>query len=245
MHAHQLFLLICLQCSFILNAQYIPLPLDTNHYWQQLSTYKTSAGQLTDCHYSLKVEKDSLVNGTLFKFITTKGGGCSPFYYSNYFQNALIRQDTAKKIVTMFVQGAEKILYNFHKNVGDTAILYNHEAGVYITHTVIAINSFIANDGLNHRRFEYNDLPVMIDGVGSEGGLLTPWNTFEKFHSTQCLWDNSTFSTIYNIKGTAVNCPLPLGLRNSGRFFYGISVFADTARGVIRVSSVNKTIYYY
>jgi hypothetical protein len=241
MHIRKLLLIIFLRFSFSMNSQYLPLPLDADHYWQQSSIVKTTAGTLANCYYFLKVNKDSLINGKVFKYITMFDWGCNP-YTPYVYPAALIRQDTALKIVTLMHQGTEKIIYNFNKNVGDTAMLYNAEANVTITHTLVSRNTFTANDGIQRRRFVYNNRDAMMEGIGSERGLLTPWNTFEKHHSIECLWNITSLSTIFNAQSGTVSCPLPLGLQNRSTPDAGISIYPNPSRSQIQVTSENYPI---
>lgn len=117
--------LIFLFSNFLLHAQYRKMPLDTNHYWQQrwgrVGNFPTD---FKDCSGTFKVRRDTLINGKVFKLVESRDAFC---YQSTFGRSSIIiRDDTIKKLVTFIEGQQEKILFNFNKNVGDTAIMLSY-----------------------------------------------------------------------------------------------------------------------
>ena len=174
------FLLVLVYSGSI--AQYKKMPLDTSHYWQQ--QYNSGAmfpNPPYTCYTTLKVLKDSVRNSKTYKFIKA-----TPYCGSTYF--GLIREDTVLKRVIILDNNQEKILYNFNKNVGDTAMLTD-ELWSPQTYTLQLKDSVLINDSLYHKRYRYacsgcnatGFNVTVIEGVGSTFGLLSPWIPFRKW----------------------------------------------------------------
>lgn len=205
-----IFLLVC--AYFTHRAQYRKLPLDTNHYWQQ--SYSAPHYSVF-CDYVLKVLKDSVVNGKTFQLVGSVNVGCSPPSQANMFYDAaLLRNDTILKLVTYIYFGDpdkhERILYNFNKNVGDTADLLSLNGRA--TYTLQAKDSVLLEDGFHHRRFKYGNaaevIPDIIEGVGCTAGLLTPRSPFEQLWAISCLSRKTPGLTIYSSMGPGSACPV-------------------------------------
>lgn len=123
----------------------------------------------------------------------------------------------------VLINNQERILYNFNKVVGDTLkvwdISQSPPLGGQITTTLVAIDSVLLLDNKYHKRFQYsqNTFHHVIEGVGGEKGLLTPYFTiFETDINMICMGaTNSTLSTIYMNPGYAnVGCtPNIMGLK--------------------------------
>lgn len=228
-----------------LNAQYFKLPLDTNHYWQQRVTIMNIPGQVVHCDYFLKVVKDSVVNGKVFKYVTSLSVNCNTMLPHPFGDGGLLWQDTIAKIVTVFRYGKEHILYNFNKDVGDTATLRNSNTSSSV-YSLIAKDSVFLNDGLYHKRFSYYDsvqhnLQTVIEGVGYLRGLLTPWQPFEVIYKLNCLSRISPSVSIYNASG--VLCPsLTSGILSNSSDAEGITIFPSPASESMTVYSENSPL---
>lgn len=234
--------LILALISQSLSAQYVKLPLDTNHYWQQRVTIMNIPGQVVHCDYFLKVVKDSVVNGKVFKYVTSLSVNCNTMLPHPFGDGGLLWQDTIAKIVTVFRYGKEHILYNFNKDVGDTATLLSSNASSSV-YSLIAKDSTLLNDGLYHKSFSYYDsvqhnLQTVIEGVGYLRGLLTPWKPFEVIYKMNCLSRIGPSLSIYNASG--VLCPsLTSGILSNSIDAEEITIFPNPASESMTVDSKN------
>ncbi|WP_317900215.1 T9SS type A sorting domain-containing protein [Aurantibacillus circumpalustris] len=209
-------------------AQYRKLPLDTNHYWQQSTTIST-VGPPINCSYYLKVTKDSMINGKVFKYINS-------FDVTNFqcYRAGVIREDTLLKIVYSVANNQEYILYNFNKVVGDTAALLSNNSTVQ-THTLISKDSVLINDGFYHKRFTFDNSQPIIEGVGSLGGLLAPFDGFEAFSTLNCLARISPTLSVYSSLGLGSSCPLTTSLPLNNMDKKGINIFPNPSTDLINI----------
>lgn len=174
----KLFFVFLLLNFLTVNAQYHKMPFDTNHYWQQ--NYGNNQNNVA-CDYTLKFIKDSSINSKTYKFIKRIYKSCNFYYYAFYLSadtNAFLRDDTILKRVVIFRNNQEYILYNFNKNVGDTAKLYEFNFNSLSTYTIQTKDSIFLGDGLYHKRFlvkNINSTFWVYEGVGGWSGLLTPY----------------------------------------------------------------------
>lgn len=188
------------------------MPLDTNHIWQEHCGYYPSLPGVTNV-FQVKVIKDSVINGKIYKYMKVYGSTCSTF--PNTY--AFLRQDTILKRIIIFRNNQDNILYNFNKNVGDTAKLFCLVSGV-LTYTCGHKDSVLLSDGFYHKRFNFNgNIPGdIIEGVGSTRGLIWPYCiTFDSNMSLQCLAQITPSQTIYSSGGIGTNCPMITGINNS------------------------------
>jgi hypothetical protein len=103
----------------------------------------------------------------------------------------LLRQDTVLKRIIQLDNTQEKILYNFSKNIGDTALLTSFGFGASsLTYTLLSKDSVLINDGFYHKRYKFypnpNDYVTVIEGIGSTAGLFSPWVPFEEGYLLKC-----------------------------------------------------------
>lgn len=231
----KLFLFIFLTIvSLTSTAQYRKLPLDTNHYWQQ-SLYRNVQPQPpTYCDYQLKVKKDSIRNGTTYKYIRSLNSFCNPNYL--YAESALIREDTIQKLVLILVSNQEKIMYNFNKNVGDTAKIYSPLWGTMTT-TLQTKDSILISDGFYHKRFNFSGLTI-IEGVGCINGLLSPDPPFEINRQLLCIAQvYPTLTTIYNSGGVGQLCPIITNVPIETDMRKYISIFPNPTSDVLNIKT--------
>lgn len=221
------FLFLFFAVSF--KAQYRKMPLSPNYYWQQHTTIN-SLPPYINCSYALKVTKDSILNGKTFKFIETYNA--SYLYFS---ESALLRQDTVLKRVTAILFNQENILYNFNKSVGDTALLLG-AAWTPQTFTLQAKDSVLLNDGFYHKRFTYNNMPPVIEGVGSISGLLWPMDSFESFTTLNCLGRISPTLSIYSSAGLSSACPLTTGIASNSPNKNAFGLFPNPSSDVLHIN---------
>jgi hypothetical protein len=218
--------------GFSIKAQYRKMPLSPNYYWQQHTTINTIPPYI-NCSYALKVSKDSLVNGKVFKYIETYDAS-----YMYFSESALIRQDTVLKRVTAIIFNQENILYNFNKSVGDTALLLG--AGwMPQTYTLQTRDSVLLNDGFYHKRFLYNNMPPVIEGVGSINGMLWPMDSFESFTTLNCLGRFSPSLSIYSSAGLSSSCPLTTGIALNSANKKGFSLFPNPSSEILHINFEN------
>ena len=215
-----------------LSAQYIKMPLDTNHQWHEYCEYFTiGSGPIT---HQLRVKKDSVVNGLTYKLLSAGNSLCIPQNYNPI----LLRQDTLQRRVILLTNNQEKILYNFDKNVGDTAQLFCLYSGTQ-TFTLNVKDSVLLNDGFYHKRFNFGGSGPgnIIEGVGGTGGLLSPWcNTFNTYRSLVCLVERNTASVIYSNPQSSLDCSISVGISSHDLLSEGITVFPNPAENFITIT---------
>jgi hypothetical protein len=197
-------LFIAVLFSCVSKAQnYIPLPLDTNHYWSEYFTGWQGPQTLFSSVYKYKI-KDTLINSMNYKRLINEG--YSPSNGACYSCGALLRQDSTQKKVYVLMSGQEYFLYNFSKNIGDTLKVcdISGTSPIVVTRTLTAVDSTILFDNKYHRRYHYfagsfTGAQYVIEGVGGENGLLYPYYVpLETGRSMICLTHvNSPISTIY------------------------------------------------
>ncbi len=216
-----------------LHAQYIKMPLDNNHYWYEYcQTIPSTSGPSI---YQLRVEKDSIVNGINYNLLSADGSSCLQMFYP-----ILLRQDTILKRVIILVNNQEKILYNFDKNVGDTAQLFC-VTGV-ITATLTYKDSVLLNDGIYHKRFNFggNGPGKIIEGVGSTFALLFPLcNTFNTTRNLICLVNNNSATAIYSNAQSSLSCSLPVGVSSNDLLSQHFTIFPNPSNNSISISVDN------
>ena len=191
------------------------MPLDTNHYWHEQSYYSVSSGTFSayyTCEYLYKLEKDTIISSNSYKKIIMKNKVCqSSSYPPSAPLKSFVREDTIlKRVIVLDNSYQEKILYNFNKNIGDTANLFN---GTTVkTYSLTAKDSILLNDGLYHKRFMYDNGTggtfQVITGVGGVYGLFTPY-VLGIGSGTNLLCTGKTYpilSTIYHIDGATGTC---------------------------------------
>jgi hypothetical protein len=157
--------------------QYFKMPLDTGHYWRHRWHYYNPPADY-DCEYNYKCTRDSVYNSKTYKIMKSTGNLCdASVAYSALsgieWQTILLRQDTVKKLVVILLaDSSEKILYNFNKNVGDTAKLFVD--GALNTYTLQYKDSIKLNDGFYHKKFNFfSPWPGnIVEGLGSLSGFL-------------------------------------------------------------------------
>lgn len=230
----KLLLWLTLQLSVtFLHAQYIKMPLDSNHYWyESCQSIPSTSGPST---YQLRVKKDTIVNGINYKLLSSDGSSCLQIFYP-----ILLRQDTILKRVIILVNNQEKILYNFDKNIGDTAQLFC-VTGV-ITATLTYKDSVLLSDGIYHKRFNFggNGPGKIIEGVGSSFGLLFPiCNTFNTTRSLICFINNSSASAIYSNPQSSLSCSLPVGVSSFDLLPKHFNIYPNPSNNSISISAHN------
>lgn len=231
----RLILCLTLNMSLItLNAQYIQMPLDTNHYWYEYcETIPSSSGPST---YMLRVKKDSTVNGIKYKLLSAGGSSCLP----QSFYPILLRQDTILKRIIILYNNQEKILYNFNKNIGDTAQLFC-VTGV-ITKTLTSKDSVLLNDGIYHKRFNFGGTGPgnIIEGVGSKFGLLFPiCNTFNTSRGLICLVKSISATAIYSNAQSSLSCSIPVDVHTYDLSSKHLNIFPNPSSNIITISADN------
>jgi hypothetical protein len=219
-----LFFIAVVFCLASKAQNYIPLPLDTNHYWSEIFS-GWGSGPTVSSVYKYKI-KDTLVQSTNYKKVYMECFSPATPCSSPFF---LLRQDSAQRKVFILINNQENILYNFNKVVGDTLKALDLSTGpsAIYTYTVIAIDSVLLLDNKYHKRFRYStyNWNYAIEGVGGEWGLLTPYFTvFETGRETICLGTNRTSTIIYmNPAYTATGCtPYIMGnkvIKNKDKIF--------------------------
>jgi hypothetical protein len=166
----------------MLKAQYNKMPLDSFHYWHENYYYSNSSQGLSSCEYLYKYLKDTVISNLTYKKVGIKNNDCKSGLNQTYAPSlAFLREDTVlKKVLILNNNYQEKILYNFNKNIGDTAKLYNLGNPTYnLTYTITAKDSSILHDGIYHLRYVLSDglggWFEVREGVGGAYGFLTPY----------------------------------------------------------------------
>ncbi len=243
------FLLIILifVCS-LSSAQYIKLPLDTNHYWHD-SFYLSQGMTSYFCDYQYNAIKDTLISTITYKKVLRTNIICNSPNGGTYSPTkAFLRQDTIlKRVIILDNNYQEKLLYNFNKSVGDTALLYNVVTSSYSTYTLNLKDSVLLNDGFYHKRFYWGDSYfAIIEGVGGRYGLFTAyWIGFGVGTDLICLGKTyPTLSTIYHKGGNTYSCSPFLGSAENSAILNDtdINVFPNPSSDQINVLSKNNSV---
>lgn len=230
--------LLCYFGSSTIRAQYRKLPLDANHYWQEKNGRVGAPQDFVNCSYVLRVTKDSLINGKVFKCVDVYNGVCDSYYYLNGV-GGIIREDTVRRIVTFLQGNQEMILYNFNKNVGDT--VYMHLIGGMGTTTVTGKDSVLLNDGFYHRRFGFFPGTTAIEGVGGIGGLFNIWTqSGEAYTKLLCVGQISPPQSIYSSQGLGSSCPNTTGIPSFTKDRRELSMYPNPASDMIRISILSN-----
>ena len=239
--------LVCF--CIIANAQYLKMPLDTNHCWSQSWYSSHTNGTISEyCNgtYQLKVRKDTLINGTIYqalkKTTITSYSSNGPCYDPNYYTEKYVRQDTLLKIVIILDANQEKILYNFNKNVGDTAKLF---IGFAVrTMTLQSKDSILLNDGIYHKRFNFSDGSGYyggdeIEGVGSLTGLVTPcFVGYENADYLVCMAKiNPTIQTIYHQAGNSYSCSIVTSIEPNDLLPSIFAIFPNPSSSILTIQT--------
>jgi len=176
--------------------------------------------------YRYTFNGDTLINGVAYSKLY-KGGhyyeedffGGETFnhrYYSNEYAGA-IREEAAKWYFyggTDFLPEQEYLLYDFTLNVGDPLpfTFNNPDVGL----TVASIDTLLINN-VEKRRFNIADqmgpgATYIIEGIGSDVGLIEPIQQFEYIWRLVCyaeggvpLWPESGIECDLNVNSPAVN----------------------------------------
>ena len=243
----------------IANAQYLKMPLDTNHCWSQSwYAYYTSGSVSNNCNgtYQLKVRKDTVINGTIYQVLKkttiTSYYSNGPCPASGYYTEKYIRQDTLLKIVVILDANQEKILYNFNKNVGDTANLFI--AGTIRSMILQTKDSLLLNDGIYHKRFNFSDGfgnygGDVIEGVGALTGLVTPCFTGIGFGDNLiCMAKiNPNLQTIYHQAGNSYSCSIVTSIKPNELLPNSFAIFPNPTNSILTIQTEEEitsiTIY--
>lgn len=227
-------------------AQYRKMPLDTNHYWREYHFYIQGTSSY-NCDYQYNVVKDTVVGGRLYKKVLMTYALCTGSWPCCFYSpvSAYLREDTvAKRVIILDNSYQEKIKYNFNKNLGDTANLY--EQGSVLNYTVTLKDSLLLNDGLYHKRLIYSNAISceVIEGIGGKWGLLTPYSMgFGIGTNLVCL--GKTFpssATIYHMSGNTFSCSVLTGIKeNSNSLMYeNISISPNPNNGSFQLKIENE-----
>ena len=234
--------------GFTIRAQYRKMPLDTNHYWTE-QWLSTITGHELQCNITLKVIKDSVLYGKTYQYVQNINPYCTPPSFSPW--SGLIRQDTVRKLIIQYVSNNnEQILYNFNKNVGDTAMFGGTNVGTYTLQTK---DSVLLNDTIYYRRYKFQGPPPMtgtvtvIEGIGSTYGLLSPWVGFEAGYTLECFgrtYPNQ--KSIYGLTGLGWNfgssCPLLTGIPSNQNDKKSLNIYPNPGSDLIRINAGNVFI---
>jgi hypothetical protein len=213
----------------LVNAQYRKIPLDINHYWQQYAAFKPQSDKIANCGYQLSVISTTIINGKEFKLVNSSNVSCD-IYGTQFGEGAYIREDTILRRVTTLINNQEFILYNFNKNVGDTALLLNIFSAM-ATQTLMVKDSILLGDGLYHTTFVFNAIPLIIEGVGSVNGLLTPWNFsgIEARRKLLCFGGTISNVSIYSSSDNVGGCPITTNIPVNTERRKTVSIYPNPA----------------
>jgi hypothetical protein len=224
-----------------LQAQYRKLPLDGTHCWREWhkGPYMPLPGTDLTCCFVLRVAGDFTDNGKVYKLIYGSDFQCD-ILGASVNESNYIREDTIKKIVVVWGGGNERILYNFSKNVNDTAIMMNAQ-GSLSTYTLMSKDSVQMADGLYYRRFNYSGNYSIIEGIGSLRGLLKPWpNIFENtFYLLEFYKESPIKQTIYQYNRA---CPVPSTIGIKEMALDEIGLFPNPVTNQLTLLSTNGEI---
>jgi hypothetical protein len=244
-------------------AQYIKLPLNPNHYWKHFWSYTEPFPQdvFYTCNFQYAPEKDSLIGGIVYSKVKINalivGFNVGALPYSSYFTSpytVLLRQDTVAKIVVARLNsGQEKILYNFNKNVGDTASLYDYLINSTTVFTVTVKDSILLNDGIYHKRLTVASNSqaggVVIEGVGGIKSLTGPYyqKPLESL-SLQCFGkDYPTQQSIYPAGSNIPTCEMITAIFKNSLIQNSIEInfYPNPSNGLLNIQVSTATLNNY
>lgn len=242
--------------------QYIPLPLDSNHYWIQYDSKwappNPNPNLPINTLYRVTLIKDSLINNKVYHKMGRKGpskdGINGGFLLLN---SAFLWEDTVSQKVYFynFSDGSDILLYDFSKSLGDTikdlaALAIQTAPGTPIlTVDLIVVNTttVLVGDGSVRKKYslqfagttiQAND---MVEGIGSSGGLLTPNFTSEsEWTSLVCHGTFQPAQSIYhfaNAQNPLMSCDYLTSISFHNVEENGYKVFPNPTNGLIGIKS--------
>jgi hypothetical protein len=197
---------------------------DSNACWTVLDWYvsmsscpSTPIGNpiIVNIHFSYFIQGDSVINnisyhkiyqsaGTLLEYCSA-GNSLIDWHGINSDYIGGLRQDTIlKRVYFVYSSGPEFLLYDFRLNVSDT--LFN--SPVCDGCIVSSIDSTpIGNSYRKTLHFNETNF-IMIEGIGSTGGLLAPIDHWENGGTLECYSQNNF--TIF--PDTNTECNMVIGI---------------------------------
>ncbi len=192
---HFFTILMLLYFAYNSNAQtYVPFPTsaDTAVWLQRAGNVNINMGAAFTVE--LRAKGDTIFDGKVYTKI----------YYNNYYY-ASIRAES--KIIYLrdlnsYNINIDTILYDFNIQVGDTVKWFGTE-NLFEKPIISSVDSILI-DGIYRKRYEINSINSLqpfsiIEGIGSNSGLLPLYNTFESYQELVCFTLNG--STIYTEPG--------------------------------------------
>lgn len=180
-----LFSLLVFAISNAQSYSYVPLPLDSGNYWRESGSESFGGSNGSCFNFQHKVERDTLINGKVYAIIRKVGlalswPSCSQTINPINERVGMLRNDTAAQAVYYLNPAIginqDTLLYDFDLQVGDT--LQESYLTNGFDHIVVGLDTLLI-DGKLRERYLIDDLcqgsndPVyLIEGIGSNGGLL-------------------------------------------------------------------------
>lgn len=202
-----------------------------------------------DAKWEYTLLYDTLINTTTYKILQVGPSisgipGCDRIWNKFKHNPGAIRQDTAAKMVYyyQFHDSTEYLLFDYTLQVGDTIDGYLNISPYNYNLIVLSIDSvLIGNQYHKSINFDYNH--SIIEGVGSDAGLLENLWYFEAASSLICFSIDSV-----NYLGYTNDCGLDLSPVNESPANTGISIYPNPAATefTVRVDNTQKlTVQLY
>lgn len=158
--------------------------LTANKFWDVLGSGSMYPMCYTGYIHRLRISGDTLINNTLYRkfnyqeFKSYNGYPfCPPYYVDTTFKESYapyLREDSLAQKVFLYEPGtnpAEKVLYDFTLNVGDT-INQNVTLGLEVV--ILDIDTIYFADSIPRRKYVLDNNTDYIEGVGGNTGIGQP-----------------------------------------------------------------------
>lgn len=183
--------------------EYVPFPV-SNVDWKIYWIPYPPGEPWTAKHYDYITSGDTLINDIQYTKLLKVDYNlyCSDIADTNY--TGAYRNDITNKIVYIYKENEEKILYNFSLGIGDT-IPTSYFIETFGEEMVVCnIDSIQLENGTYRKQFTY-EFPFsgetcfynVVEGIGFLGGLLEPMSTYAEFINSILLCHHVADSLYY------------------------------------------------
>jgi hypothetical protein len=232
-------LLFFLLAASVAGAQtYIAFP-DSNAIWRQYHASNVfPTPWSSDFQYTL-TNRDTVINGNAYSILRQKGWSTQGGNFGDWdWVHGAIREVSKRIYFVQAYDTTQHLLYDFNISLGDTLpATYNNEP---FTYTVTGIDSILIGPGY-HKRYEITDVITstifyIIEGIGSERGLMETWHQFESGTELTCFSINSQTLFPNNAPSSCDLVLTGLNEQNGGSL---LSIYPNPASDILTISSLS------
>ena len=243
MNKQSFIVLLSLVPIFLYSQNYFPMP-ESDVIWSQSHSGIYCNNQLHLCsEYQYTFGGDTIIGSNTYKIINRSGylydENLIPTYFFEYAGG--FRQNIENKKV-FFVEinnDQEELLYDFDLNPGDTLPhAYNNQHDYAIVSSIDSV--LIGNQYRKRFNLEYTvtGATEIIEGIGSNAGLLEPLFQFEDNYRLECfnLYDSIYYPTYGFL------CDLISGFKELGISNNSLEIIPNPVSGtsIIKISGNNE-----